>query len=447
MVNRRDFMTLLTLAGTGVLTVPSLTGCSGPTNGPSGTTVNADLVRSDLPRDPADAADAQPAYTAVSAFTADVYRTLAARGSGNLVCSPFSVAMALGMTVQGARGTTATELLSALYAPTGATLEASRAVARRLNALDVALSARAGTVKLFDGSTGEVALSSANSLWGQRDLVWDKGFLDVLALDFGTGMHQVDYRTATEKARTAINGWVSEQTHERIPELLAEGVLAPDTRLTLVNALYLKAPWQTPFEKAATRPAAFTRLDSSTVQAPQMNATVFAAHATGRGWSAARLPYADGRLAMTVVLPEAGRFAEIEKQLDGAWLAGVQTALRPTQVQIGLPRWTTRSQASLRSVLEQLGIRQAFTDDADFSGMTTQERLQVAAVVHEAFVAVDEAGTEAAAATAVVMRVTGAPAEPARLIADRPFLYVIHDNAQGAAPTPLFIGRVLDPTV
>lgn len=439
-------MSLLALSGMGVLTVPSLIGCSGATNGPSGTTVHADLVRSDLSRDPADAADVEAAYAAVSAFTAEVYRTLAATQRGNLVCSPFSVAMALGMTVQGARGATAGELLAALHGPAGTPLEASRAVARRLNALDVALAARAGTVKLADGSTGEVALSSANSLWGQRDLVWEKEFLDLLARNFGTGMHQVDYRTATEQARTAINGWVSEQTRERIPELIARGVLDADSRLTLVNALYLKAPWQIPFQKEATRPAPFTRLDSSTVQAPQMTATIAAGYAAGPGWVAARLPYADGRLAMTVVLPDAGRFAAIEKQLDGAWLAAVHPAMQQTQVQVGLPRWTTRSQASLRDVLEQLGIRQAFTDAADFSGMTTQERLQISAVVHEAFVAVDEAGTEAAAATAVVMRVTGAPVDPARLIADRPFLYLIHDNAAGAVPTPLFIGRVLDPT-
>lgn len=149
---------------------------------------------------------------------------------------------------------------------------------------------------------------------------------------------------------------------------------------------------------------------------------------------------------MAVVVPDRGRFAEVEKAADGAWLAALLDGLTPTQVAVGLPRWSTRSQLSLARTLAGLGMPTAFTDQADFSGMTTQERLLIDAVVHEGFIAVDEAGTEAAAATAVVARASGAPADPVSVIADRPFLYVIHDNADPAARTPLFIGRVLDPT-
>ncbi|MBL8931751.1 MAG: serpin family protein [Kineosporiaceae bacterium] len=434
MIDRRRLLTLLTLAPLGVLTMsPALSGCASPA-------AADDLARSDLAREAADPASAALAHAAVTDLTADLHRTLAATVRGNLVSSPFSVAMALGMTVQGARGATASELLATLHAPSAADL------ASGLNALDAALATRAGTVRLFDGSEGEVALSSANSLWGQRDTVWDKGFLDTLARHFGSGMHQVDYRTAPDQARREVNAWVGEQTRERIPELIADGVFTVDTRLTLVNAVYLKAPWQLPFDTDATRPAPFTRLDGSTVQADLMHAPVTGRFGRGEGWVAATVPYADGRLAMTVVLPDVGRFAELEQNLDGAWLRAVQSSLRDSQVQVSLPRWTTRSQLPLRPVLEQLGTRLAFTDDADFSGITSQEPLLISAVIHEAFIAVDEAGTEAAAATAVVMMATGAPADPVTLIADRPFLYVIHDNAQGALPTPLFIGRVLDPT-
>jgi serpin B len=348
------------------------------------------------------------------------------------------------MTVQGARGRTAQEMLSVLHADGAA--GAAATLASGLNALDQALAARAGTFRKPDGSEGAVELASANSLWGQRDLLWATEFLDVLAREFGTGMRQVDYRESPEPARVAINAWVAEQTKDRIPELLGRGTITRDTRLALVNALYLKAPWQTPFEKELTRAAPFTRLDGSTVEANLMRAGFPAGHARGPGWSAVDLPYADGRLAMAVVVPDRGRFAEVEKAADGAWLAALLDGLTPTQVAVGLPRWSTRSQLSLARTLAGLGMPTAFTDQADFSGMTTQERLLIDAVVHEGFIAVDEAGTEAAAATAVVARASGAPADPVSVIADRPFLYVIHDNADPAARTPLFIGRVLDPT-
>jgi serpin B len=435
MISRRALLTLLGLAPLGAL---SLSSC-----GSSGTAA-ASLARSDLARAAADAAAGRRAGEAVSAFTGDVYRAVSTASKGNLVCSPYSIAVALGMTAQGARGRTAQEMLTVLHADGAA--GAAAALASGLNALDQALAARAGTYRRPDGSEATVELASANSLWGQRDLVWVKEFLDVLAREFGTGMRQVDYRQAPEPARLAINAWVGEQTKGRIPELLAQGTIIPDTRLALVNAVYLKAPWQEAFEKELTQSAPFTRLDGSTVEAKLMHSTLAAGHARGPGWSAVDLPYADGRLAMAVIVPDRGRFAEVAKTVDGAWLTALLGGLAPAQVQVGLPRWTTRSQLSLAQTLAAMGMPTAFTDRADFSGMTTQEKLMIDAVVHEGFIAVDEAGTEAAAATAVLMRATSAPAGPVSVIADRPFLYVIHDNADPAARTPLFIGRVLDPT-
>ncbi len=179
-----------------------------------------------------------------------------------------------------------------------------------------------------------------------------------------------------------------------------------------------------------------------------MRGTVPAGFAKGAGWTAVDLRYARGELAMAVVLPDRGRFAEVEQALDGTWLAkpltGFATDPGPGVVRVGLPRWTTRTQAELGEALQALGIRTAFTDAADLSGITTAEPLTVSAVVHEGFIGVDENGTEAAAATAPVMVATSAqPADPPTLIADRPFLYVVHDLPTG---TPLFVGRVLDPS-
>lgn len=409
------------------------------TSGSSGT-----LVTAEMPRAAVDPHLAEAAARSVTAFTADVYRDLAAAaGDGNLVCSPYSVAVALGMAVQGAGGQTRDEVLHALHA------ESAPAVAAGLNALDGVLATRAGTFAAFGEEPVEIALRTANSLWGRDDVVWEKGFLAELARSFGTGMCQVDYRADPEQAREAINTWVSDQTRHRIPHLVPPGAIDGDTVLTLVNALYLKAPWLEPFVESRTARGPFSRLDSSTVPADLMHGGLFCPHTRGPGWSAALLPYADERLAMTVLVPDAGRFAEVEAALDGEWLAAVFAAMRPGPVAVTIPRWTTRSSLSLQPTLVRLGVRRVFTDDADLAGMTAQEPLRIGAVVHEGFVAVDESGTEAAAATAVMPRAAGLQVEPFELSADRPFLYVIHDNAAddvGRLRTPLFIGRVLDPT-
>jgi serine protease inhibitor len=398
-----------------------------------------DLISSDLPRASGTQAARQAAVSGVSAFSAELFAAIAGSGSANLVCSPYSVAVALGMTVQGAEGVTAKQILELLHA------EDAAGLAEGLNRIDIALAARSGPVPGSNGRKPErVELATANSLWGQGGFRWQQPFLDTLARDFGTGMRVVDYR-APEVARAAINAWVSQQTRARIRKLVPAGAIDADTRLTLVNALYLKAPWLTPFEAGMTRKAPFHRLDGSTVSTDLMNATAGNRFTSGPGWVAVDLPYARGEVAMTVVVPEAGRFAEIQKSLTGEWLTQLLTGLQPAPVQVGLPRWTVRTQVGLADALAGLGMPTAFTDAADFSAMTTQAPLKISAVVHEGFIAVDEAGTEAAAATAVTMTLaSGMVARPRSVVADRPFLYVIHDLPTG---TPLFVGRVLDPTV
>jgi serine protease inhibitor len=397
-----------------------------------------ELISSDLPRASAEGTATQAAVSAISAFSAELFAAVAGSSKANLICSPYSVAVALGMTVQGARGTTARQILDVLHA------DAAPELAGGLNAVDLALSTRSGTVPGVNGGKDDrVELSAANSLWGQGGLQWQQPFLDVLARDFGTGMRVVDYGAA-EAARVTINAWVSRQTRTRIPELVPNGVIDADTRLTLVNALYFKAPWLTPFETDQTRTAPFHRLDGSTVSTDLMNTSAISRYTSGPGWAAVDLPYALDKLALAVVVPDIGRFAEVEKSLTGDWLTKLLSGFQPVPVQIGLPRWKVRSQIELGDGLAGLGMPVAFTDAADFSGMTTQERLEIAAVVHEGYIAVDEAGTEAAAATAVVMRAaSGMVAPPRSVIADRPFIYVIHDLPTGAT---LFVGRVLDPT-
>lgn len=420
----------------GLAAAPALSACgTGPRSG-GATGERAEIALSRVSRAAARPSDRAPAVEVVQGFGAELYRQLAG-GVGNLVCSPYSAAVALAMTRNGARGRTAVEMDRVLQAPQLDDLN------RGFNALQQHLDARAGTREQADRSIAEISLEVANSLWAQRGLEWRSSFLDALARNYGAGLQLVDFVNDTESARQEINGWTSQRTRGRIKELIPPEVLDLLTRLVLVNAVYLKAPWEEPFERDATRPGAFSRLDGSRVTVPMMRATLRSAgYGEGPDWKAVDLRYAGSELAMAVVLPEPDRFDEVEHGLDGAALHRVLTEFITTAVDLDLPRWRFRTQLSLKSVLAELGMPTAFTRGADFSGMTTQEQLLIDPVLHEAFVAVDEQGTEAAAATAVVVRATSALPARARVVVDRPFLFVIHDRATA---TPLFIGRVTDP--
>lgn len=401
-----------------------LSACGGP--------AAAQEVRSGAARasaDPSAAADLRPA---LDAFAVDLYRALA-RQDGNLVLSPYSVAVALAMTRAGALGPTADEMDRVLHA------SVSKGLDPGFNALEQALAKRPGKYKVDDQEL-DLELSTANRLWGQKDFQFEAPFLDRLAVYYGAGMQIVDYKTAPEPARKTINDWVATRTRDRIKDLIPEGVIDQLTRLVLTNAIYLKASWLHKFDDAA--PAPFHRADGSDVQAPLMHLSEALRYGSGDGYRAVELPYAGG-LSMVAIVPDAGKLSALEKGLDGARLRTVIDGLKGTQVNLWLPKFKFRSKALLKDVLGELGMPLAFTGDADFSGMTRQERLEIADVIHEGFIALDEKGTEAAAATAVVMRATAAPAEPVELRIDRPFLFLIQDQATGAI---LFMGRVLDPT-
>lgn len=397
----------------------------------------APIARSGVSRAVPGADGLEAAVASVQAFSADLYRRMAA-APGNLVCSPYSVAVALAMTRNGAHGRTAVEMDHVMHSSNLAALNAW------LNAVERHLEALARTHRRADGSSAAVSIDIANSLWGQRGLTWSPAFLDDLARHFGAGMRLVDYVGQREAARTAINDWTSDRTRGRIPEILPPDVLDEDSRLTLVNAIYLKAPWEQPFADQITRVAPFTLGDGTRVTVPMMSRTFEpAGYSRGDGWQAVDLPYAGSVLAMAVLVPDRGRLPEVERRLDGPAMHRLLGGFRHTAVQLHLPRWTCRTQTTMNHVLKELGMPTAFSHAADFSGMTTQARLAIAAVLHEAYVAVDEDGTEAAAATAVVMeRVSAGPLGIA-VRADRPFLFVIHDVKTA---TPLFVGRVADPS-
>lgn len=417
------------------LATGGLTACGSRRDAPEDVAV--DLVASDVERAAVDPASVPAAVEAMHAFGGRLYGRLAER-EGNLALSPYSVAVALGMTLHGAGGTTADEISGLLAGLGAADLGAG------LNALEQALEALAGRVRRYDGSDAEVALAVASALFGERTERWKDPFLDALARDFGAGMYAVDFKGSFEEARVGINDWVAGRTADRIEDLVPQGALDDLTRLVVVNALYLKAPWESPFVKQATAKADFHLADGSVVEVDMMQSDDLDDRVTrGDGWRSVRVPYAGGGLAMTVVLPDAG-LAALERTIArdgiGAVLASDEDG---PLANLRMPRWTFRTAAPLGDALKALGMPTAFdVDRADFSAMTDGEPLFLDAVLHQVFIAVDEEGTEAAAATAEVFSAGSAPPVLEEVVLDRPFLFVIHDTEHGA---PLFVGRVADP--
>jgi serpin B len=406
------------------------TACSSAAPQPSG----IQLAAAAVPRAVADPADALKAAEGMNAFGLDLYRAIAT-GTGNVVVSPASVAIALSMARAGARGQTAAQMDTVLRSI------ASDEHASWMNALDAALAARTGTFKDIAGKDAQVTLRIANAPFAQRGMTLVPAYLEALATRFAAGLRLVDFRSAAEPARQAINLWVSDQTEKRIPELLARGDVDTLTRLVLVNAIYLKAAWLTPFAPELTKPGAFHKLDGSTVDVPMMAGGGSLPYAAGAGWRAVEVPYVGEALAMTLIVPD--DLATFEARLDAATLSAITSALTATEVDLTLPKFGIETQADLAGALAAIGMPLAFDRDrADFSGITTEEKLVISKVVHQANIDVDEKGTTAAAATAVVLMATALPAEPVTMHVDRPFLFAVRDTKTGAI---LFLGRVTLP--
>jgi serpin B len=380
-----------------------LSGCASGVS-PSGTATP-------LPQPPA-GADIGPSGSTGSfaAFSDGLMRQLAPTPA-NVVFSPWSIATVLAMVREGAAGATAAELAAALGAPPPG-----------LNELAV----RTGTAQLHAG----------NALWGQRDLSWKQAFVDRLAAAYAAPLHQADFRTAYESVRSEINAWVDGQTAGKIPQLLTPGLLTPDTRLVLVNAVHFKAPWAEPLNELGARP--FTTAGGGTVNVPSLAGTSFRPWWTAPGLTGSAVFCEGNEYALVVVLPK-----DAKTPVPAAAFAEVLAA-DPTSVAIQLPAWKLRLRAELSPLLQKLGIRLAFDPDrADFSGMTAAERLFLDFVVHEAVVEVNAKGIEAAAATAAGMAGAGAPVEPKSLVLDRPFHWAL---MHVPTATSLFLGQVADPT-
>ncbi len=370
-----------------------------------------------------------------TAFALDLYQALREGSGGNLFFSPYSISIALAMTYAGARGETEKEMAQVLHF----TLPQSR-LHPAFNSLDLTLKSRAQPEQ--EGGKG-FQLNIASAIWGQQGHKFLQEFLDTLAQNYGAGLMLLDFAHDPEAARKTINDWVSEQTEGRIQELLPRGVIDFLTRLVLTNAIYFKAAWAEPFKKELTSDGTFHLLDGSGVTVPMMHQTTDLGYAEGEGYQAVEIPYEGRKLAMVILLPAEGRFEAFERSLNAERLQSILRGMTYREVELTLPRFQVESGFRLAETLKAMGMRTAFNpEEADFSGMDGTRNLYIGDVLHKAFVSVDEEGTEAAAATAVVIKETAMPRPPVKVTVDRPFIFLIRDLPTG---TVLFLGRVLNP--
>ncbi|MGD7705648.1 serpin family protein [Microlunatus sp. Y2014] len=371
----------------------------------------------------------------VASFTSRLTQGVTQPGA-NLVASPLSVLIALAMTRNGAAGQTATEMDEVLEAADLAAFNEG------VNTLSQALNGRSGTFQ-HNGEDAEVTLNIANSLWSLPGYEFEEAFLTTLAEFYGAGMNLVDFGGDPTGSAEAINGWTSDATAGKIEQIVGPDDLTAETRLVLVNAIHLKAPWLKPFSESATEARPFTRADGEVVQPDTMVGSAEAYHEDAVCRAASK-KFVGEQLAMALVEPTGTIDDTLAHWADGG-LTTLLDGLAPARVDLQLPKWTFEWKAELKGTLGELGMPTAMTDRADFSGMTETEQLMIAFILHRAVIEVDEIGAEAAAATAVGAGVTSAPVdEPEKFVFDKPYLYVIHDVE---TRTPLFIGRVEDPTV
>jgi len=370
-----------------------------------------------------------------SAFAFELYQALKGE-EGNLFYSPYSISVALAMTYAGARNETAEQMADTLQFM----LEQDR-LHPAFNWLDAELAKRG------EGAAGKdeegFSLNIVNAIWGQKDYTFLSDFLDVLAENYGAGLRILDFINETEQSRLAINKWVSDQTEGRIEDLIPQGAIDALTRLVLTNAIYFNAAWEYPFNGNMTADGPFHLLDGGQVSVPMMKQTETFGYTEGEGYQAVELQYDGNELSMVILLPEAGNFDSFEEGLQAQQVDDIISGLQDTRVTLTMPQFEFDSEFSLKDTLPEMGMPIAFSDEADFSGMTGNRELFISDVIHKAFVAVDEAGTEAAAATAVIMKLTAVPEPPVEVTIDRPFIFLIRDIETGAI---LFVGRVLNPS-
>ncbi|NTW45300.1 MAG: serpin family protein, partial [Anaerolineaceae bacterium] len=373
------------------------------------------------------------------AFGLDLFHLLSAQQEGNLFFSPYSISLALSMTLAGAAGNTEQEMAQVLHYDLPQNL-----IHTQINGLDQSLYIIPEWLKDQESS---FQLNVANALWGQSDYAFKPSFLDLLAESYGAGMQLVDFKTANEQARIMINDWVEDQTEEKIKDLIPQGALNELTRLVLTNAIYFNASWQDEFVKELTKPADFYVNEKTKVSVPMMEIQNNFRFSKSNDIQMVEIPYLNSRYSMVLLMPLSSDLSEFGQGMNLVSLTQSIEAFQNGQLILKMPKFEFDSSFSVSSALQDLGMISPFSPTAaDFSGMFEQgsDPLFISNVIHKAFVAVDEEGTEAAAATAVIMEATSAmpEEEPVLMVFDHPFIFLIRDSESGLI---LFMGNMINP--
>ena len=368
-------------------------------------------------------------------LTVDLHQNATVSGE-NTMLSTYSIRSAFSLLYPGARGETAEEIAEVM----GFDDDIDRALTT-MNAADLAMADR--NVEADEQRELEaVSLHTANAFWSARGAQWSEQYLDRLALNLGAPVYLTDFANEPEVSRQTINQWVEDQTEERIEDLLPDGSISAATRAVLTNAVYFKAPWASKFKAEATHDREFNVLGGSSIPVPTMSQTTAIKYTEGEGYQAAQLPFRNGELAMVFILPDAGQLAEFEADLTAETLGEIATNLESVRAHIQIPKFEFETTTLLKDPLQTLGLRKIFSG-GDLTGMSEQGNLSVSGVFHKTFIAVEEGGAEAAAATAIVIDRTSVEPDPEVIFkADRPFLFGIQDIETGLF---LFFGRVVDP--
>lgn len=383
--------------------------------------------------------DAGAVAIANNRFAFDLYSRLAKDHrytESNLFFSPFSISSALAITYEGAKGKTADEIRSVFYFPKNDT-------ARRVGFMDLNAGINSGDPRY--------SLRTANALWAERTYPFLTEYVTTAERYYGAKTTNLDFKGHPEDSRITINTWVEDKTEDRIRDLIPAGVIDPMTRLVITNAIYFKGDWVKQFDKNKTADAEFRTAPGKTVTVPMMQRTDEGAvylYADNSDLQMLSMPYehTTGKaLSMVILLPREDSLTTTEASLNTDTLSALKQSATPRRVMVYFPKYTLDTKYSLPDTLGAMGMPTAFTGNADFSGMDGTKDLLISDVIHQAFVDVNEEGTEAAAATAVVMKLAAAPANPEPVPvfrADHPFIFLIQDDETGSI---LFMGRVVNP--
>lgn len=404
--------------------------CSDPEK--AGCVIRSDKQRIQSPDVPA--ADQTALVKGNSGFALDLYQQIRDK-PGNLFYSPFSISMALAMTWAGAKN----ETESAMAGTLRFTLPQDK-LHPAFNWLDLELGSRGKNAKASDGKG--FRLNVVNALWGQIGYNFEAPFLDTLGVNYDAGMRIVDFQKDPQGSADLINGWVKTETEGKIDKLVPVEAISDATVLILTNAIYFNAAWKEPFKVENTQDGPFTKADGAKVTVPMMSGFQEAPYGEGDDYQALVMPYDGDELSMVLVLPK-GDIADFEAALDGDKLDAILGGVSEHGVDVKMPKFKFDYELGLKQTLKDMGMEIAFTPgEADFTGINSKGQPYIEDVLHKAFIGVNEAGTEAAAATAVIIGDESAP-QPAAISLDRPFLFMIRDNATGSL---LFVGRVADPS-